>query len=142
MKKILFYLGLAGALAVMAGCSSPQSRIQKNPEAFNRLTPAQQEAIKAGRIDIGFDGEMVKLALGDPDRVRERIDANGRSEVWDYVTYEGTDGMILYRGWYHRGWRHPMFPYYLDYGSRREREKVRVTFKDGKVVSIEQDKTS
>jgi leucyl aminopeptidase (aminopeptidase T) len=33
-----------------------------------------------------------------------------------------------------------MFPYYLDYPQRRERDHYRVTFKDGKAVSIEEQK--
>lgn len=129
------------AALVMAGCSTPESRIKEDPAAFSRLTPAQQDMIKKGQIAIGFDPEMVHLALGEPDHIRSRTDLRGVSEIWSYTTYEGYDGMMLYRGWYHRYYYmgDPYYPYYLGYPTRREREHFRVTFRDGKVVSIEQE---
>ena len=127
------------AALVLAGCSTPQTRINRNPEAFARLTPQQQELIKKGQIAIGFDQEMVQLALGEPDHIIARTDATGVSEIWSYTTYELPDGMPLYRGWYHRyyGWG-PGYPYYLSYPYRREYESLRVTFKGGRVITVEQ----
>jgi len=138
----LFLVVCAAVSAVLvAGCSTPESRIRQNPAAFSRLTPAQQDLIKKGQVAIGFDQEMVQLALGEPDHIRTRTDASGLSEIWSYTTYEGTDGILLYRGWYHRYYYmgDPFYPYYLSYPTRREREHFRVTFKDGKAVSIEQE---
>ncbi len=143
MKTLLSVLALAGGLILLAGCSTPQTRINANPAAFAKLTTDQQQLIKEGKIAIGFDMAMVKLALGDPDRVRERTDANGTSEIWSYVTYEGDDGLILYSGYYHRyyyGWGDPFYPYYLAYPTRHEHEHFRVVFHDGKVVMIENEK--
>lgn len=140
MKSFLSFLALVGGFALLAGCSTPESRIAKQPEVFNRLTPEQQSMIREGRVGIGFDQEMVKLALGDPDRIRERTDASGRSEIWSYVTYEGSDGVLLYRGWYHRGWGSPYYPYYLNVPARRERSHDEVIFRNDHVVSIEQEK--
>ncbi|HWL14195.1 MAG TPA: hypothetical protein VNR00_01240 [Opitutus sp.] len=128
-----------GAFA-LSGCSTPETRIAKQPELFNRLTPEQQQMIREGRIGMGFDQDMVKLALGDPDRVRERIDSSGRSEIWMYITYETMDGALLYRGWYHRGWGSPYYPYYLTVDGRRERTRDEVVFRDGRVVSVEQER--
>jgi hypothetical protein len=140
MKHLFQILALTVGLITLAGCSTPETRIAKQPELFNRLTPDQQQMIREGRVGIGFDTEMVKLALGEPDRVRERIDENGRSEVWTYLMYEGNDGMLLYRGWYHRGWGSPFYPYYLDVAGRRERSRDEVVFRDGRVVSVEQER--
>jgi hypothetical protein len=92
---------------------------------------------------VGFDQEMVKLALGEPDRVRARTDAQGTTEVWSYVTYDGDNGYPLYRGFYHRYyvWGDPFYPYYMNYSSRRTREQLRINFDaTGKVSSIEQEK--
>lgn len=142
MKNLLVALVLAAGLAVLAGCSTPATRIKDNPEAFSRLTRQQQELIKEGKVAIGFDQSMVKLAIGDPDRTRERTDVNGTSEIWSYVTYEGDDGVPLYRGYYHRyyyGMRDPFYPYYLSYPTRTEHEHFRVVFRDGKVVVIENE---
>jgi hypothetical protein len=136
---------LAAALAAvfaLAGCSTPESRIRNNPAVFSRLTPEQQNLIRNGQIAVGFDQEMVELALGEPDHITTRTDAQGVSEIWRYTTYDLPDGMPLYRGWYHRYYYggDPMFPYYLDYPYRREHDHFRVTFKGGKVVSIEEEK--
>jgi hypothetical protein len=140
MKTFLGLILLLGGFAFVSGCSTPESRIAQQPDLFNRLTPEQQQMIRDGRIAIGFDRDMVKLALGEPDRVRERTDANGQSEVWLYITYEGTDGVLLYRGFYHRHWASPYYPYYMDYPGRRERSRDEVVFRNGRVVSIEQEK--
>ncbi|HEV8072954.1 MAG TPA: hypothetical protein VGP21_02390 [Opitutaceae bacterium] len=139
MKTLPQLILVFAGLVLCAGCSTPDARIKEDPEAFNRCTPQQQELIKQGRIAIGFDQEMVRLALGDPDRSTTRTDASGQSEVWHYVTYETDDGVLLYTGYYHH-FRGPVFyPYYLDYPARREHDRFKVDFKDGKVVSIEED---
>lgn len=139
-----FLLAAAVLLAAvgLSSCSTPESRIRSNPAVFARLSPAQQDLIRQGKIAIGFDPEMVQLALGDPDHITTRTDASGVSEIWRYTTYETPDGMILYRGWYHRYyyWGDPMFPYYLDYPYRREHDHIRVTFRAGKVVSVEEER--
>ena len=143
MKTILSVLALAGGLALLAGCSTPQSRINENPAVFARLTPDQQQLIKEGKVALGFDSAMVKLAIGDPDRIHERTDSTGTSEVWSYVTYEDDTGIPLYRGYYHRyyyGLSDPFYPYYLAYPTRREHTHFRVVFREGKVVLIENEK--
>jgi hypothetical protein len=142
MKKILPAFVLAGLIALVSGCTSPTSRINENPELFARLTPEQQELIKQGRVAIGFDKDMVHLALGDPDHIRIRTDAQGEAEVWSYVTYEADNGMLLYTGYYHRrfyGRGRMIYPYYMAYPSRREHEHFRVIFRNGRVVSIESE---
>jgi len=128
------------ALALFAGCSTPEARIQKNPEIFAKLSPSDQQLIREGKVGLGFSPDMVKLALGDPDRVFTRTDAQGTNESWSYTTYETDDGMLLYRGYYHRfwGWGDPLFPYYMSYPTRRDREYLKVVFTDGKVSAIEQ----
>src|SRR5258708_11078734 len=101
MKTLLSTFCLGVVVALVGGCATPEYRIKQNPEAFNRLTPSQQDLVKAGRVDVGFDKDAVKLALGSPDRVLERTDQNGPSEVWAYLNYRTVDGVVLYRGWYH-----------------------------------------
>jgi hypothetical protein len=140
MKKLTIALAVLAGL-FLAGCATPETRIRQNPAAFDRATPAQQEMIKQGKVDIGFSMELVELALGVPDRTRERTDAQGKQVIWSYVNYEGPDGVILYRGWYHRGYYRggPSYAYFADFPDRRERERFRVVFKDNKVISVEQE---
>ncbi len=139
MKKFLILLAWVG-LIFQTGCYSPEARIKKNPELFSQLAPQDQELIKQGKVAVGFTPDMVKLAVGDPDRIYTRTDANGTSETWAYTTYETDSGVLLYRGYYHRyyRWGDPFFPYYTAYPARRSREYFRVTFANGRVSAIEE----
>jgi outer membrane protein assembly factor BamE (lipoprotein component of BamABCDE complex) len=139
MKTLPCLIFVLAGLVLFAGCSTPDKRIEKNPEVFNRCTPQQQELIKQGKIAIGFDEEMVRLALGDPDRTTMRTDASGQSEVWHYVTYETDDGVLLYTGYYHRFRGPVLYPYYLDYPTRAEHDRFKVDFKARHVVSIDEE---
>ena len=133
-------LGIGG-FGLLAACSTPEARIRRQSDFFATLALAQQELIREGRIAIGFTPELVRLALGDPDRVWSRKDETGTGEVWSYTTYETTDGAPLYRGWYHRynAWRDPVHPYYLNERVKKERDVFKVVFRDGAVAVIEQD---
>lgn len=126
------------AVALIAGCASPEARIKQNPELFAKLTPEQQSLIKEGKVAVGFDEDMVKLAVGEPDRKWIRTDAAGASELWSYTMWESTGGQPLYRGWYHRYYC-PVPMYYLNFPDRKEHEYFKVIFKDGKVTAVEQE---
>ena len=40
--------------AFLFGCSTPESRIRRNPELFAQIPPAQQELIRKGEVALGF----------------------------------------------------------------------------------------
>lgn len=141
--KALLLATVAASLVVLSGCSTPESRIRKNPELFAQLTPEQQDMIRRGQVAVGFSAEMVRLALGEPDRYTTRTDQDGTSEVWHYVTYDAPTGGPLYRGWYHRYymWGDPLYPYYLSVDDRRERDRFSVIFRNGRVQALERETT-
>jgi hypothetical protein len=93
MKTTCFLSGLAalGALGLV-GCSTPATRISANPQAFSRLSPADQALVRAGRIREGFDSTAVRLALGNPDYVTERTSAVGRLQIWHYGWPDSNSG--------------------------------------------------
>jgi len=145
-RKLLFIAVALGSLAFV-GCSTPSTRIQGNPEAFARLTPEQQALVKAGQIAVGFDMEAVKLALGAPDRVTLHTTAAGQTQVWHYVTYEASDGTVIYTGYYHRrwgwrggpGWWGPGYAYEVATPARVH-DRFRVAFdRNGRVASIQEE---
>ena len=137
MKTLSFLIACA-ALVVVAGCSTPQARIKQSPEAYAKLSATDQQLIREGKVAVGFTPEMVRLALGEPDRVFTRTDASGVNEAWSYTTYETDDGVLLYRGFYHRDWYDPLYhPYYMSSSSRRTREYFKVVFTGGRVSLIE-----
>ncbi|HXQ80686.1 MAG TPA: hypothetical protein VN775_05205, partial [Opitutaceae bacterium] len=97
------FAAVSGALW-LAGCSTPETRINDHPEVFAQLTPQEQALVKAGQVGLGFSAEAVKLALGQPDRVTIRTDERGQLEVWHYVETVYYDGAFLYGGPYWGGW--------------------------------------
>jgi len=144
--RIFSIASAALCAALIAGCSTPDSRISHSPEAFARLNPDQQALVKAGQLAPGFDMEAVTLALGDPDRKTIVTNATGQHQVWHYVTYVDYQGGVIYMGYYHRfrGWGGPYFyggiPYYDGFPARVQ-DRIRVVFDtSGRVVSIEQEK--
>ena len=84
MKPKLLLLTAAFGAMLAAGCSTVDSRIAKNREAFNTWSPAVQDKVVLGQIDIGFTPDQVRVALGEPDRVFSRTTADGTSQVWSY----------------------------------------------------------
>jgi hypothetical protein len=140
MKSLLAAAALGAGL--LAGCSTVSSRIQDNPGLFASLPPNQQALVRQGKAGVGMDMATVRLALGDPDRVTTRTTAAGESKVWHYSDYEDDDGVFLYTGYYHRWWGlngWGAYPYYMDYPGRRVRDRFRVAFQNGRVVSVEQE---
>ena len=125
---------------LLAGCAStPQSRAARNPESFDRLPPAVQERVLAGRIALGDDEETVLLALGVPSRRVDRMDAAGRSEVWIYDRPGPEVGLGF--GWFGGG-RHTHYGTHVEttLPPRRWGEWRRIEFEGGRVVRIDSDR--
>jgi hypothetical protein len=159
MKTKTFLLCAAALGAVwLAGCSTPDTRIRDNPEAFARLNPDQQAMVRAGRVGIGFDMDAVKMALGDPDRITVRSTAQAQTQVWHYVEYVYYDDGFIYPGplywgggwggrrgcggvggvwgvWGGGGWWGP----YPDEVPAQVYDRFRIEFQNGKVTSISQE---
>lgn len=152
MKNRILALSLALAALVIAGCSSPATRIKYNQELFATIPAPEQELIKQGRVALGFTPDMVKLALGEPDLVARRIDKNGTSETWRYRSYDSSVDYGVY-GYYGGGWGgyYPSRRYWGGYGwggyygwggawnaPAPQTDHMRVTFRGGRVVEINQ----
>src|ERR1700743_2645995 len=73
------------ALALLAGCATPEARIKSNPAAYSTLPPDQQALVQKGQVGLGMPEAAVQLALGKPDRVTEHTDAGGVTHIWHYT---------------------------------------------------------
>lgn len=130
---------LVATLLLVACASTPESRIEKSPDAFAKLTPEQQQKVRAGQVAIGFDDAATRLALGEPDKVLQKTTASGDSEVWiyqDVYTYPGAGP--CYGAYFRYG-----LPSYCFFGPptvQETKERMRVSFEAGKVTSIEKEK--
>lgn len=75
-------------LLLLAGCATtPAQRIAKNQDVFDSFPVAAQARIRGGQIDLGFNPDMVRIALGEPDRKLIRRSAEGEAEIWLYLDH-------------------------------------------------------
>lgn len=127
---------------LLAGCSTPDARIKKNPELFAGFPPDVQANVKAGKIEIGYNKDMVYIALGKPDREYTRRTATGQFEVWSYVGTFSTIDRQLVSGPFRvrdpqRGYRTVYDSVWVDVQQLHEYERLRVEFEDGTVQAVE-----
>ena len=132
-------LTAAAFLTVAWGCASTVNRrIRADQDAFDAYPPEVQEQIRAGTVGPGFTEEMVRMALGDPARVRTRVTGEQTEEVWIYATRRPgfSVGMGVGTGGGRAGVGTGAG---VHTGGRRE-ESARVIFRDGVVHSVETDR--
>ena len=137
------WLTLPLLLLLQAGCATPSSRIQKNQETFDSFPVAAQARIRGGQIDLGFTPEMVRIALGEPQRTLLRRTPEGDAECWLYLDtvrrYErqraDVDGLSLSSP---GGTRAVGGSIWINVMQEREFVRVRVEFRDGTVTAIEE----
>jgi len=131
------------ALLFLAGCAStPANRIQKNQELFDAFPVANQARIRGGEIDLGFTQDMVRIALGEPQRTMIRQTAQSKQIIWLYLDviqrYErqhaDIDGLSLYGP---NGGGAIGGSAWLNVLQEREYLKIRAEFQNGRVVAIE-----
>jgi hypothetical protein len=82
--ELMKALWLAAAALLVLGCSSPGSRIKKNQAVFDSFPPEAQAKVRQGKAAVGMTPEMVRIALGKPDRVYTRATPQGEQEIWAY----------------------------------------------------------
>lgn len=119
-------------LFLLAACSTPQSRIDKNPELFATFPPEVQASLKAGKVDLGFTTEMTHIALGEPARIYTRKTADHTETIWKYV-YLYRDirtQSVRFSGEIGSGW--------VDLEDTREIPYKTITFVEDKVTAIEE----
>jgi hypothetical protein len=75
-----------GAL-ILAGCSTPQTRISERPELYQSLSHRDQVLVSQGQIRIEMSRAAVWLAWGSPDRKIVGNMGGGPTETWVYVYY-------------------------------------------------------
>jgi len=129
---------LMAAILLTTGCvsSTPQSRISKNHEAYSRFPSNVQRMISAGMVDVGFTPEMVRMALGAPNREFSRQTENGSTEVWVYHDTSPRFSIGFGIGSYGRH-SATSVGVATSTGDYDRDERVRVAFRDGHVTEIE-----
>jgi outer membrane protein assembly factor BamE (lipoprotein component of BamABCDE complex) len=136
------------AVFALGGCSTVNSRIKEKSQVYYSLEAEVRAKIDQGIIDPGFTPDMVYIALGTPDEKRMRRDLDGTSEVWIYNSYYDRLEGIRRVGYYRsvtfdpvtRVYRVYYTPAYGPVYRQQKEEQIRITFRDGVVSAIEQNR--
>lgn len=129
-------LPLLAAVLLFAACASLESRIKKNQAAFDSWPPEVQASVKAGKAEVGFTAEQVKVALGKADRIYTRKSAEAVQEVWAYGRGGARTGVGLGFG---MGGGTSSYGLGVGVGGPeyRDDDRTRVVFESGTVVAVE-----
>ncbi len=84
MKTILTAIS-AALLLVSCVPSTPQARIQQEPQKFAALSKNHQTLVQQGQLSRGMSRDAVYLAWGDPSRVFQGSKNGSSTERWDYA---------------------------------------------------------
>lgn len=146
--KRLFLFPFLLLTVLLAGCDTFDRRSREKAATFETLSPEEREQLKRGVIELGNTFDMVYIALGRPDQTREVEREGARQTEWIYNTYHRN-----YEGQVFTGYRRILVydpvrkryivfhdPVYTDVFSEHTEEHIRIAFREGKVVSIEQPK--
>lgn len=140
MNKLIL-VPLAALFLVSCG-GTVQSRIEKNPELYQKLSTKHKVLVEKGRIARGMDKEAVFLAWGKPARVSDGENSKGRFERWNYTTLEpiythgfhGSFGRRYYRRGNHYGSRYGYSPGFSSNVHYIPRDSARVDFRNNRVA--------
>lgn len=135
-----YRLLMLGCCFLLAACSTPESRIEKNPAAYASFPPDVQASVKQGKISIGYTPDMVFVAWGKPDNKKQIIEANVKKDLWIYLgsrqEFDGYDMVEV-----PRVGPNGVTGIYIDQRPRFKTtyyERASVTFTNGKVSKIVQ----
>ena len=128
---------------LLAGCATPAKRIEQNQDLFDSFPVAAQARIRGGQIDLGFTPDMVRIALGEPQRKTLRRSGAGDLEIWFYLDsirrYDrqrvDIDGLSLSGP---GGRRSLGGSAWINVEQNREYVRTRVEFRNGVVAVIEE----
>ena len=134
--RVITWIFTCLSLALLAGCSNPESRIAEHRAVFGKYSPEVQQKIRAGQVEVGFTQEMVLLSLGEPARKFIRKTATGEAEVWGYDDNRPQFSFGVGLG---SGGRHSAMGggVGISTGGYDPDEKVRVEFRAGVVTEVE-----
>jgi hypothetical protein len=149
VKHLLSLSAFFVAALLAAGCSTFKSRAKEKSAVYGSLDSATQSRIKARQIHLGDSEDMVYIAFGSPNERRETLDTSGRATTWVYNAYwqeyQGTRSTGYHRYVSYdaasKSYHVVNVPDYQPVYQSRSEERMRVTFKDSRVIIVEQVKT-
>ncbi len=129
-----------------AGCNTFERRAEEHSGVFASLDAATRDRLRNRDLNVGYTLDMVYIAMGAPDERRVRHSADGSETTWIYNAYwQEYQGQALvgYRRYVVRDsltgrYQVVYEPAREGVFAPREEERIRVTFRNDRVVAIEQ----
>lgn len=145
MKRSLSLIASASLMLLAASCvqTTPTSRIENSPGAFERLSEEEKELVQKGQLAPGMDREAVTLAWGDPANRVDMFRGGKRIERWDYRGLEPIVTNSFYGGYSSSLYRRSRYRGYSSFGTSVDYVPVRrasVLFFNGKVTEWERSR--
>jgi hypothetical protein len=69
----------------LACASTPDKRIAKQQSLFDSYPADVQATIRSGKVALGYDQDMVRMALGEPDETSTELTPQGEILTWGYT---------------------------------------------------------
>ncbi len=135
---------LLSAVLILTACDTPEGRIKRHPELYEKLSPEVQESVRQGKVAIGYPKEAVIIAIGKPDRRYHRETEDLSAEIWSYVqrtettTRQRIEGEFRVRDAKGR-WYTVRDRVWVDVPKVVEHERMRITFRAGTVIAIDSE---
>lgn len=134
-RAATFSFVLAAALLFAVACAStPATRIRENQALFDTYSTEAQANIRQGKVALGYDPDMVRMALGEPDERSTEISEAGETVIWGYVRTRPGYSVGIGGGSY---WRGPWMSHRvvgIDTGSQRDYTAI-ISFREGQVIT-------
>jgi hypothetical protein len=138
------------ALFALAACDTFEHRSKEKAATFSALDPQTQAKLERGIIELGQTEDMVYIALGRADDEFETTTAKGIEKTWIFLSYTqefagnhkvGYERVFVYN---EKSGTYTAYlqPVYRNIFVERAEERLRITFRNGKVVAIEQPKSA
>jgi hypothetical protein len=103
MRRWFFLRGSTFALAagalILAGCSTPETRISEHPDLYQSLSHRDQALVSQGKIRIRMSRTAVWLAWGSADQKIVGNMGGGPTETWIYTYYATCPYYPYYAPW-------------------------------------------
>jgi hypothetical protein len=141
----------AAGVLLLAGCENMRSPARFEPlPSIENYNPAIRAKIRSGILEIGYTQEMVMLTIGPPDIKGLNVAPNGQLETWTYYTYYRRTGKEAERSYpferrvsYEpplRAYRVFDLPSVTPTEEQDRSERIRLVFRQGRLMAIEQIK--
>lgn len=72
-------------LLILACASTPDSRISEKQSLFDSYSEDVQTNLRLGKVAVGYDEDMVRMALGKPDETSVEMNEAGETIMWGYT---------------------------------------------------------